>query len=70
MKVCPNCGSTDIDVISENGVKGYGFCKGFLGLLCLGPFGILCGFLGFGKPKTYKQYTHCNSCGRNSNVWF
>lgn len=32
--------------------KGFGFIKSCLGFLILGPFGLLCGFCGFGKSKT------------------
>ena len=69
MYTCPNCQSNDIIVKETNSVKGFGFCKGILGYICFGPFGLLCGFLGFGQPKSRRQYIHCNNCGANTNVW-
>lgn len=64
--VCPRCGSANIQVLnirhpSDNAetfvttttkIKGYGFCKGCLGSLILGPIGWLCGLCGMGKGRT------------------
>ncbi|MFV0503636.1 MAG: hypothetical protein ACK5LT_06680 [Lachnospirales bacterium] len=47
----------------SGGTKGYGFCGGILGYICLGPLGLLCGLIGLGEPKGAELYLHCNDCG-------
>ena len=59
--VCPKCGSSNIQAVSEQTVsgkvidtrhnKGFGWCKGCMGTLVAGPFGFLCGLCGMGKTK-------------------
>ena len=80
--VCPKCGSNNIQAVSEQTVhgsvvdtrktKGFGWCKGCLGTILLGPFGFLCGLCGMGKTKgtvkdnrTYstKIVYCCMNCG-------
>lgn len=63
---CPNCGSTNIQIINniEGSTKGYGVGKGCLGYLCFGPWGWLCGLCGMGKGKTTTTtYRMCANCG-------
>ncbi len=71
---CPHCGSEDLypmtsteTTITSSG-KGFSAGKGCLGLLLLGPFGLLCGSCGT-KTKTTvqdstKNYWACRSCGK------
>ncbi len=71
---CPHCGSVDLypitsteTTISSTG-GGYSAGKGCLGLLLLGPFGLLCGSCG-SKTKTdvqnsTKNYWVCRTCGK------
>lgn len=45
-------------------MQGFGFCKGIIGYVCLGPIGILCGLCGMGKGKTWsRSFWVCGSCG-------
>ena len=63
---CPRCGSEHLQVIteSEGNVQGYGFGKGCLGRLILGPIGWMCGLCGAGKQRyRSKSYWICNQCG-------
>lgn len=63
---CPKCGQEDCQVISEfnSSTQGFGFGKGCLGVLCLGPVGLLCGLCGMGKGKSSTtHYWVCNHCG-------
>lgn len=63
---CPKCGSNNVQVIAENDtkIKGYGICKGLLGVICFGPIGFICGLCGMGKGKsTTNTYRMCIDCG-------
>lgn len=64
---CPNCGSYNVQVVTEtNGTtKGFGAGKGCLGAILFGPFGWLCGLCGMGKSKTSSNtFRVCGNCGR------
>lgn len=68
---CPRCGCENCHIITETQsyFKGYGFCKGCFGALCLGPAGWLCGLLGMGKGQTSSTtYWVCNDCGYKFKV--
>lgn len=52
---CPDCGSTQIQVVK----KGFGFGKAAAGGLLAGPLGLLAGGIGAGKIERV-----CINCGR------
>lgn len=58
-KVCPNCGSANIDFI-ENNKKGFSVGKAAAGGLLTGGIGTLAGFAG---KKGKKDTWHCKECG-------
>ena len=66
---CPNCGSDQLQVISETSVKtsggGYSGGKGCLGFLLFGPLGLLCGSCGQSQHTTTTNQTFfvCSKCG-------
>ncbi len=64
---CPNCGSEQVTVINNTDTKGYGFCKGIFGVICLGPIGLICGLCGMGKSTT-KTYIYCSNCRTKSRI--
>ena len=59
--VCPKCGSSNIQVVNQQTVKGkitdtrhnkgFGWCKGCFMTCVIGPLGWLCGLCGMGKTK-------------------
>lgn len=71
--VCPMCGGSHLQAISENDDKtitrggGYSGVKGCLGYLVFGPFGLLCGNCGNKQQtttfKSNKLYWVCSDCG-------
>lgn len=64
---CPECGSHDLQVLTETNVtggKGYSGGGACLGWLFFGPFGLLCGNCGKTSVKTTnKTYWICGNCG-------
>ncbi|MGL4589874.1 MAG: hypothetical protein ACRCUP_06535 [Mycoplasmatales bacterium] len=60
---CPKCGSNNLEVSTMPVTKGFGFCNGLLGLICLGPIGLICGLCGMGKTIGRKTYVYCKDCG-------
>lgn len=63
--ICPKCGSTEVDIITERTRidNGFDICNGLLGYICLGPIGILCGACG-GKEKIHEEkFCKCKFCG-------
>jgi DNA-directed RNA polymerase subunit RPC12/RpoP len=63
---CPNCGSKNVQAVSEvtGDSKGFGCCKGGLGAILFGPIGFLCGLCGMGKGKTTTNLLWvCGNCG-------
>lgn len=60
--ICPRCGSTNTIILQQENRRGYGFCKGILGYLCLGVPGLLCGLLGMGKTESHQAYIACGTC--------
>ncbi len=64
--VCPNCGSSNCQIITETRTEGKDFSagKGICGWLLAGPVGILCGFCTKGKQTFTESYWVCNNCGR------
>lgn len=63
---CPKCGSPNVHVVTETSgtTKGFGFFKGCLGWLLVGPIGWLCGLCGMGKGKTSSDtFRVCGNCG-------
>lgn len=63
--VCKRCGSTNGQFINEMHSKGkdVSFIKACLGVVCIGPIGILCGFCGEGRVVTSQNYWICKDCG-------
>lgn len=59
---CPRCGSTNTTVLQQENRRGYGFCNGILGYICLGLPGLLCGLLGMGKTESHNAYIVCGTC--------
>ncbi len=66
---CPQCGNRDLQAVTESvtSTTGSNFSmgKGCLGVLLLGPLGLLCGLCGKGQQTTTQTTTHwfCNKCG-------
>ena len=62
---CPKCGSENCQAISDVSTSGkdYSAGKGCLGMLLLGPIGLLCGACGKGKQTETVHYWICNNCG-------
>ena len=58
---CPKCGSTNIQAVNQQVVKGkvtdnrkskgFGLCKSCIGTFIMGPIGFFCGLCGMGKSK-------------------
>lgn len=63
--ICPQCGKNNSQVINEVTTSGKDFSvgKGCLGILLMGPIGILCGLCGKGRQMHNRQYWVCNNCG-------
>lgn len=62
--ICPECGSSNCQAISETTRTGYSLAKGCCGWLLLGgPLGLLCGLCGMGKTKS-KIFWVCHNCGK------
>lgn len=59
---CPNCGSENVNYITNTTTKGFGSAKACCGFLIWGWIGVLCGLCGMGKQNT-KEYWICNNCG-------
>lgn len=59
---CPNCGSENVNYITNTTTKGFGSGKACCGFLLWGWIGFLCGLCGMGKQNT-KEYWICNNCG-------
>lgn len=75
---CPDCGGTNLQIITEtttsNSTTGGGYSggKACLGVMLLGPLGLLCGSCG-NKSKTTTtnattNYFVCKSCGKKFRV--
>lgn len=72
---CPECGSRNLQVLSNtnftttNEVKGYSGGKGCLGFFMFGPLGLLCGSCGNKSKQTVTATTTncmvCKDCGEN-----
>ena len=60
---CPTCGSKNIRSIVKK--EDYDLASGILGTICLGPIGLLCGFLCNDDKK--KVSCICNDCGTRFN---
>jgi len=68
---CPNCKSKNLQAIIESDTsgtagKGYSGTKGCLGLVLLGPLGLLCGNCGSKQATiktTNKIFWMCRDCG-------
>ncbi|APC42619.1 hypothetical protein A7L45_07515 [Clostridium estertheticum subsp. estertheticum] len=54
---CPNCGSENIQVVSQS--KGFGAGRGCCGFIIFGWVGLLCGLCGMGKSKIKRVCTNC-----------
>lgn len=74
MICCPECGSRDLQYVTDTDFsttvknKGYSGSKGCLGFLMFGPLGMLCGNCGSGKSTTTVDTTTshgwiCKNCG-------
>lgn len=64
-RVCPKCGGTNCQILSETNTKGkdFGAGKGCLGYICFGPIGIICGTCGKGKQMKTTNFWYCPDCG-------
>lgn len=65
---CPNCGSNNTVILQEEDKKGYGFCCGIFGYICLGIPGLLCGLLGMGNTNYRIAYIACGDCGTRTRI--
>lgn len=71
--LCPKCGSKNLHIMTETNTtvkthsSGYSSGSGCLGLLLLGPFGLLCGLCGSESSSEVniasKSIWNCQSCG-------
>ncbi|MGN0389814.1 MAG: hypothetical protein ACI4L2_03290 [Wujia sp.] len=61
---CPKCGSIDCKIVSETKESGrdYSICDGFLGELCLGPSGFICGMTN-DRDVDVQTFWVCRKCG-------
>lgn len=59
---CPNCGSENVNLISNTTNRGFRGSDACCGYMLMGPLGILCGSFGSGQKKT-NEFWVCNSCG-------
>lgn len=59
---CPNCGSENVNLISNTTTRGFKGSDACCGYILMGPLGILCGSLGSGKKST-NEFWVCNNCG-------
>lgn len=65
---CPRCGSHNTTVLQQEHKKGYGFCSGILGYICLGLPGLLCGLCGMGATESFSAEVVCGDCGARTRV--
>lgn len=66
--ICPRCGSSNTTILQQENKKGYGFCTGITGYICLGLPGLLCGLLGLGSTKSHEAYIVCGTCGARTRL--
>lgn len=64
---CPKCNSSNTTIFNEQDRKGYGFCSGIIGYICLGLPGLICGLIGMGKT-TNKYAIICADCGSKTVI--
>lgn len=60
---CPFCNSENVKVLIEKESNDFDITSGILGVICLGPIGLLCGICGASDPKTSTTGI-CNNCGK------
>jgi len=65
--VCPECGSEDLQIVTETSTSGRDFsagnaCCGYF--LLGGPLGLLCGACGTGKQTKSDTFFICKGCGK------
>lgn len=65
---CPQCGSENVVLLTDQQQQGFGFCKSILGYICLGPIGLICGLCGMGKTKSVRHSIHCQNCNSRSLI--
>ncbi len=65
---CPRCGSSNTTIINQEYKKGYGFCIGILGYICLGLPGLLCGLCGMGETKSHSVTIVCGDCHSRTRI--
>ena len=63
--VCPECGSEDLQVVTETHTEGkdFGARKACCGYVLFGPLGMLCGACGKGKQVKSDTFFLCKGCG-------
>lgn len=65
---CPKCGSENTTVLQQEHRKGYGFCSGIFGFICVGLPGLLCGLLGMGSTKSFDTHIVCGDCHGRTRI--
>ena len=64
--VCPKCGSSFCQLISETETEGkdYSVSKGCCGYIIFGWIGLLCGLCTDGKKTKTRHFWVCSNCGK------